>query len=70
MATDRLESTCAAADVHAMCTRHDSEVIALKAKWEKTVAPQGFARVGLRGFEPKVSTRIHSQLRSSLLNES
>ncbi|KAA3636521.1 MAG: site-specific integrase [Armatimonadetes bacterium] len=31
-ATDRLESTYAAADVHAMCTRDDSEVIALKAK--------------------------------------
>ncbi|MCZ7534303.1 MAG: site-specific integrase [Acidimicrobiia bacterium] len=31
-ATDRLEATYAAADVHAMCTRDDSEVIALKAK--------------------------------------
>ncbi len=31
-ATDRLESTYAAADVHAMCTREDSEVIALAAE--------------------------------------
>lgn len=31
-ATDRLEATYAAADVHAMCTRGDSEVITLAAK--------------------------------------
>ncbi len=31
-ATDRLEATYAAADVHAMCTREDSEVIALAAE--------------------------------------
>lgn len=31
-ATDRLESTYAVADVHAMCTREDSEVIALAAE--------------------------------------
>jgi integrase len=31
-ATDRLDATYAAADVHAMCTREDSEVIAIAAK--------------------------------------